>query len=184
MKNRFAQSTIIRAALLALFMGLVQPAPLTASNSAGETVEYVGNEKAQKAGQNERDLLSSIARRQKELDEREAAIRSEEERLLAVKKDIEKRIEELNAIHGRLEAFVSRIDEASGERVKKVARIYASMNPEEAASRIERLDEKTAVMILATISEKQAAKILSFVNLDKSVKLSQSLKINKTAIEQ
>ncbi|MDP2689918.1 MAG: hypothetical protein Q8P48_07375, partial [Deltaproteobacteria bacterium] len=101
-----------------------------------------------------------------------------------IKKDIEKRIEELNAIHGRLEAFVSRIDEASDERVKKVAKIYASMNPEDAASRIERLDEKTAVMILATINEKQAAKILAFVNLEKSVKLSQSLKINKTAIEQ
>ena len=45
------------------------------------------------------------------------------------------------------------------------------------ASRIEKLDEAMAVMILASVADKKAAKILGFVDVDKSVRLSRSLKV-------
>ena len=51
------------------------------------------------------------------------------------------------------------------------------MNPEEAASRMEKLDEEMAVMILAAMSERKAAKVRSCVGVAKSAKLSQALRI-------
>lgn len=185
MRSRFA-SLLIRAAILpAVFIGGLYASPaLSTEGAAKGAVEYVEGAKKTSAVDKEMDLLESIARRQKELDEREAALQASEERLNAIKKDIDKRLEELNRVHDRIEAFSAKIDDATGERMKKLARIYVSMSPEDAASRLEKLDEKTAVMILANVKEKSAAKILSFVNVQKAVRLSQLLKIEDTNIEQ
>lgn len=129
------------------------------------------------AGPAEKSLLAAINARQRELDQKDEELRTREERLSVIKADIDARIAELNKVHGKIEAFVKKIDEINDERVKKLVKIYESMNPEEAASRIEKLDEDMAVMILASVAEKKAAKILGFVNVDKSVRLSQSLKV-------
>lgn len=125
----------------------------------------------------EKSLLAAINSRQGELDQRDAELKTREERLAVIKADIDARIAELNKVHSRIEAFVKKIDEINDERVKKLVRIYESMGPEEAASRIEKLDEAMAVMILASVSEKKAAKILGFVDVDKSVRLSRSLRV-------
>ncbi|MBI5643101.1 MAG: hypothetical protein HY954_06470 [Deltaproteobacteria bacterium] len=130
-----------------------------------------------KKKEDDKSVLAAILRRQKELEVREEELKTREERLLTIKSDIEARISELNQVHGKIEAVVKKIDEINDVRVKKLVKIYESMNPEEAASRIEKLDEDMAVMILASVSEKKAAKILGFVDVGKSVKLSQSLKV-------
>ncbi|MBI1911758.1 MAG: hypothetical protein HYS21_07115 [Deltaproteobacteria bacterium] len=127
--------------------------------------------------ENEKGLIAALNRRQKELDAKEEELRVKEERLLVIKSDIDSRIAELNSIHGRIEAFTKKIDEVNDERVKRIVKIYGTMAPEEAATRIEKLDEDMAVLILSSLSEKKAAKILGLVELDKSVKLSKSLKI-------
>lgn len=170
-------------AFLAVFLSAGTATTLMAEKDAGVD-SHSGAEVSQNAEvEKEKTLLAAIARRQRELDEREAVIMVEEARLIDIKKDVEKRIEELDRVLEKIETFVQKIDEVSDERLRRVAKIYSSMNPEEAASRIEKIDEKTAVMILATISERQAAKILSFMDVDKSVKLSEELKIRKIKIE-
>lgn len=183
MRHRFSVRSLSSAVLLSVVFGGFSAAPLLAETAPAVEAGVEAQGAASPAVEKEKTLLGAIARRQKELDEREAAIIVEENRLLEIKKDVEKRIEELDRVLKKIEEFVSKIDEISDERVKRVAKIYSSMAPEEAAARIEKIDEKTAVMILATISEKQAAKILSFVNVDKSVKLSEALKIRKIKIE-
>lgn len=125
----------------------------------------------------EKSLLAAINARQRELDQKDEELKTREERLKVITADIDARIAELNKVHGKIEAFVKKIDEINDERVKKLVRIYESMGPEEAANRIEKLDEDMAVMILASVAEKKAAKILGFVNIDKSVRLSRSLKV-------
>lgn len=169
--------------LLAL-LGAVPVSTAHAVEGRKAVAGYEGTEKSSSTVERERDLLASIARRQKDLDEREAALRDEEQRLAAIRRDIDGRIEELGRVHSRIEAFVKKIDEVSDERIKRVAKIYASMSPEEAATRLEQLDEKTAVMILANIRERSAAKILAFVNVKKSVELSQKLKIRKISVKR
>ena len=183
MKYRFPVRQVAIFALLALFLSAGSVTSLIAEEKSGSKMESPAEAASNPVVEKEKTLLGAIAARQKELDEREAAIMVEEARLQDIKRDVEKRIEELDSVLEKIEAFVKKIDEVNDERVRRVAKIYSSMSPEEAASRIEKIEEKTAVMILATISERQAAKILSFVDVDKSVKLSQALKIQKIKIE-
>ncbi|MDO8427534.1 MAG: hypothetical protein Q7T24_08470 [Deltaproteobacteria bacterium] len=131
--------------------------------------------------QNDKDrgLIESVGRRQKDLDSREEELKIKEERIAAIRGDVEARIAELKRLHSSIEAFVKKIDEVNDERVKRLVKIYEYMSPEEAAARIEKLDQGTAVMILASVSEKKAAKILGFVDVEKSVKLSKALRIKE-----
>ena len=121
--------------------------------------------------------MALINKRQKELDQREEELNASEKRLLAIKNDIDIRIIELNKVHSRINEFLKKIDDANDLRNKKIVRIYESMSPEDAAARLEKLDEKMAIMILASMNEKKAAKILSFVEVGKAAKLSEALKI-------
>jgi flagellar motility protein MotE (MotC chaperone) len=125
----------------------------------------------------EKGILAVLSRKEKELQAREEELVRNEERLNIVKADIEKRLGELKAEHEEIAALVKKIDEINDQRNKKIVKIYESMNPEEAADRIEKLDEEMAVMILASMSERKAAKVLSFVDISKSAKLSQSLRV-------
>ncbi|MBI2413266.1 MAG: hypothetical protein HYV24_08665 [Deltaproteobacteria bacterium] len=146
-----------------------------AETSNGTHAKPAAADKA--AGPAEKSLLAAINARQRELDQKDEELKTREERLKVITADIDARIAELNKVHGKIEAFVKKIDEINDVRVKKLVKIYESMNPEEAASRMEKLDEDMAVMILASVAEKKAAKILGFVNIDKSVRLSRSLKV-------
>lgn len=125
----------------------------------------------------EKGLLASLHAKEKELLAREEEVVRKEERLNTIKADIEQRIAELKKTHEDISQLVKKIDEINDQRVKRIVKIYESMNPEEAASRIEKLDEEMAVMILASMSERKAAKVLSFVDVSKSAKLSQSLRV-------
>lgn len=127
----------------------------------------------------ERSLLGVLNRKEKELASREDEIVKKEERLNVIREDIEARIKELRKEHDEIAALVRKIDEINDLRIKRIVKIYESMKPEEAASRVEKLDEEMAVMILASMSERKAAKILSFVDVAKSVRLSQSLRVKK-----
>lgn len=127
----------------------------------------------------EKSLLGVLNRKEKELASREDEIVKKEERLNVIREDIEARIKELKKEHDEIAALVRKIDEINDQRIKRIVKIYESMKPEEAASRVEELDEDMAVMILASMSERKAAKVLSFVDVAKSVRLSQSLRVKK-----
>ncbi|MBW7956323.1 MAG: hypothetical protein H3C68_00395 [Deltaproteobacteria bacterium] len=127
----------------------------------------------------ERSLIAAINRREKELDAREEALRAKEARLESIKADIDARTTELRKVHQDIESMVRRINEAREERIRRIVKIYETMNPEEAAPRLEGLDKEMAVMILSSMSEKKAAKLLEFVNVDKAVELSRMFRSKK-----
>ncbi len=130
-------------------------------------------------GEKERSLIASFAARQKEIDAREREVKVKEERLLSIEKDVDARIAELNAVRGRIDELIKKVDEINGDRIKKIVKIYDMMRPEDAAVRLQKANEDMAVMILSSLSEKKAAKILSFMDVNQSVKLSQDMEIKK-----
>jgi flagellar motility protein MotE (MotC chaperone) len=136
------------------------------------TPEYVIKSNDEEAG-----MIEAIKRRQVELDDRDEMLKVEEERLEFLKGDIEKRISELNEARLRLDKLATEIEALKSARAKKTVKIYESMAPEEAASRIERLNEGMAVMILANMNAKKAGAILGLVEIDKAVLLTHKLKI-------
>lgn len=127
----------------------------------------------------EKSLISALMRRQRELDAREQELKVKEARLLSIEKDIETRIDELNGVRDRIEGFVKKIDAVNEDRVRKIVKIYDLMKPEEAALRLEKLNEDMAVMVLSSLNEKKTAKILAVMDVNKSVRLSQAIKVKK-----
>ena len=130
-------------------------------------------------GTDEKGLLAAINRKEQEIVEREGELKRKEERLNVIKRDIEARLAELRKVHQEIESLVRKINEADDERTRKIVKIYESMSPEEAATRIEGLDREMAVMILSAMSEKKAAKILGLVDVKRSVELSRDFRIMK-----
>lgn len=129
------------------------------------------------SNEHEKGLLAAISRRQQELDIREEELKAREARLASIKTDLDARAGELKKTHADIEASLKKLDEAGTDRAKRLVKIFESMGPEDAAPRLEKLDQDIAVMILATISEKKAAKILAFIEPVRAARLSQAIRL-------
>lgn len=106
----------------------------------------------------------------------------EEDRMKILQKDIAKKTEELRKLKEEIEGKIkhqeelkAQLEKANTENYQRLAKIYEQMPPEEAATRLEKLDEETATTLLLAIKPRQAAKILANVNPEKAAVLSKRL---------
>lgn len=104
----------------------------------------------------------------------------EEERLRILKEDLAKKTEELKKLKEEIDAKIKHQEELKAEltktqeeRYQRLAKIYEQMPPEEAATRLEKLDNETAVNLILAIKPRQAAKILANVSPEKAATLSK-----------
>jgi len=130
----------------------------------------------------ERSMLEAIRRRESELNDKEEDLKKYEQRLAVVKEELDQRMKELKDTKVVVDKALTTLKSAEKMRTQRVVKIYESMAPEEAAVRIEKLDEKTAVMILSMMKEKKAGVVLGLVAVDKAVKYSQMM--NKPLMEK
>lgn len=99
----------------------------------------------------------------------------EEERLSIIKSDIQKEVEHNEQLKKEIEEAQKTIDENTKERLLKVSKIYEAMPPEEAAKRLEKLDENTAVAIISMLKPRAAGGILSQMDSDKAASISKRI---------
>lgn len=121
----------------------------------------------------ERSMLEAMKRRESELHDKEDDLKKFEQRLALIKEELDQRMKELKATKVVVDKALARVKSSEKMRTQRVVKIYESMAPEEAAARIEKLDEKTAVMILSTMKEKKAGAVLGLVSINKAVRYSQ-----------
>jgi flagellar motility protein MotE (MotC chaperone) len=120
-------------------------------------------------------LLEAIERRQAELDSREQAVASREERLLAIEADVTAKIASLEELGRGLESRAkSARAEAEASR-ESLAKIYAAMKPQDAAPILDQLDDATVLAIFSRMKEKQIGEILPLMSRDKAIGLTRSL---------
>ena len=99
----------------------------------------------------------------------------EEERLSIIKSDIQKEVEHNEKLKKEIEEAQKNIDEQTKERLMKVSKMYEAMPAEEAAKRLEKLDENTAVDILITLKPRSAGGILAQMDSDKAASISKKI---------
>lgn len=116
-------------------------------------------------------LIEGIEKRDRELDLRDEKIQKEEERLKALKLEIKKEIAALSTERGRLEKVLSDLEVARDNGLKNLAKIYENMPPEEAATRLERLNKDIAINLIKVMNTRTAGKILGFVDPAKAAEL-------------
>lgn len=148
-----------------------------------------------------REVIEMLDQRKKDLDRREAAVRQEEERLLALKTELEglltrnetmqKKLEESRRLHQKQtteqkvqqdqfiadrKALIARqAQDQKSQSQAQLAKMYESMPSEEAAARLEKMPEHKAIEILRIVKPKTAGAILSQVRVDRAAKLTEQL---------
>ncbi len=73
-----------------------------------------------------------------------------------------------------IENLQAKISETQNERIKAVAKIYESMEPDKAAKILENMPEDEAIAIILNMQRRQAAKILAELNTKKATQLTKA----------
>jgi len=120
------------------------------------------------------NLSAAFAEEQKQMQSQQKES-IEEERLSIIKSDIQKEIEHNEKLKKEIEEAQKNIDENTKERLLKVSKMYEAMPAEEAAKRLEKLDENTAVDILIMLKPRSAGGILAQMDSDKAASISKKI---------
>lgn len=128
--------------------------------------------------QKERDLFALLEKKRAELNAREAMMDHEGQKLAALKKEIQDKIDQLTLIEKRLEAKLDAEKNADTKRFKDLAKIYEAAAPAKAGAMLERLDNKTAAGITMNMKRDKAGVILSNVSVQKVVEITKEITQN------
>ncbi len=130
----------------------------------------------------EHTLLEQLQARLKAVEERERELQIREERVAALQRDVEALAARQKKEAQRLGSQASALKEerqeflAQDPALDHLIKIYESMDPEEAALRIEHMKENLALDLLASIKGKTAAAVLAGVSPPKAARLSEGLR--------
>lgn len=125
--------------------------------------------------QKERDLLSLLQQKQKELDIKEGAIKSEEQKILALKKEIMEKIDVLKSLETRLAPRLNTENANDAKRLKELAKVYEATPPQKAAAMLEKLEVKTAAGITINMKRDRAGLIWGYLSPQKAVDITNEI---------
>lgn len=123
----------------------------------------------------EDDMVKLIEQKQTELKDREEAVKREEERVAALRREVEERIEKYTKLLARIEEALKKLEQAKNERLDSIVKSYESMPPEDAAVRISSLDHETAIAIMQRMKSKKAGAVMAAMQPAKAAELTKAL---------
>jgi flagellar motility protein MotE (MotC chaperone) len=133
------------------------------------------------------DVVRLVESKRSELKEKEEALRREEERLNALRKEVDDKIASYSELLAKVETALKRVETVKGENIANVVKAYEVMPAEDAAVRLTALDEKTALLILTKMKSKKAGPIIAVMPPQKAASLTRSmtvLPVQKKAAKQ
>ena len=123
----------------------------------------------------ERKLLSSLLGRQKELNDREDFLKSEERRLNSLRGEILSKIDRLQETEKRLTTLLETVKEIDDQKYRSLAKVYESAPPARAGAMLEKLDSRTAAAIIMNMKSKKAGVLLGHVKPSKAVEITREI---------
>jgi len=107
------------------------------------------------------DMIKLVETKRAELQEREEALKREEQRLEAIKKDVDERIDKYTKLLAQIDALLKRMEKAKDDKLENVVKAYEVMPAEDAAARISALDDETALKIMLRMKSKKAGAVIA-----------------------
>jgi flagellar motility protein MotE (MotC chaperone) len=141
------------------------------ANAAATDVKDVTDDPLKK----ERDLFTSLQKRQKELDMRESSLMAEEAKILALKKEIVEKIDTLKSLEAQLSAKLDMDKTNDTKRLKELAKVYEAAPPQKAAAMLEKLEVRTAAGITINMKRERAGLIWGFLTPQKAVAITNEI---------
>ena len=142
-----------------------------AANAAATDVKDVTDDPLKK----ERDLLASLQKRQKELDMRESSLKAEEQKILALKKEIMEKIDSLKSLETQLSSKLDMDKTNDTKRLKELAKVYEATPPQKAAAMLEKLEVRTAAGITINMKRERAGLIWGYLTPQKAVAITHEI---------
>jgi len=173
MKTHLAKRTLFLI-LAILFILFLKPSPLLAQtqnlnkNRPDET-------SAPTESKTPATMIEAIQQRNADIDKRTEALDLKEQRLRIMEQEISKMIKEHTKILETINQKEAQRDQAQEARYSRLAKIYEKMPPEDAATRISRIEESLALNLLRVIKPKTVAQILSGLSPAKAAQFSEKL---------
>ncbi len=121
------------------------------------------------------DVIKLVEAKRLELKEKEDALKREEERLTALRKDVDEKIAAYSMLLSEVEATLKRVELVKGEKIENVVKAYEVMPAEDAAVRLSALDEETALQIMTRMKSKKAGAIIAAMTPHKAASLTRSM---------
>lgn len=149
--------------------------PLAAEPSVAEASVNPGRDLSEDRLSEERNLLSSLVKKQKALEDRENFLKSEERRLNVLSEEILSEINRLSEVEERIIILLERVKEMDNKKYKNLAIVYESTPPEKAGSMLEKLDSKEAAAIIMNMKGKKAGAIWGNINPSKAAEITREI---------
>lgn len=111
--------------------------------------------------QSELDLLQALGERRAKLEQREAKLAERESMLKAAETRIDQKIDELKSVQSKIEALVRENDDKKNADMDRLARIYETMKPKQAAKIFEELDQFVLIEVAQRMKNRALAPILA-----------------------
>lgn len=125
--------------------------------------------------QKERDLFDFLQKKQKELEAREGLIKSEEQKIVALKKEIVEKIDALKLLESQLNTRLDADKSNDIKRLKELAKVYEATPPQKAAAMLEKLEVKTAAGITINMKRDRAGLIWGYLTPQKAVAITNEI---------
>ena len=123
----------------------------------------------------QRDLAAALSAKKAELDNRENAMRADEQRLMAMRKEITEKIAILKAQEEKLAAQMDAAKEEDVKRYKEMAKVYENTPPIKAGPMLEKLDTKTAAGITMNMKKDKAGALWAYITPQKAVEITREI---------
>ncbi len=127
-------------------------------------------------------LLENLARRREEIETRARGLDVRENLLQATENRIDEKIETLQKLESRIEAFVERHDAAETEQMRRLVKVYESMKPKDAARIFEEIDMEVLLEVAGGMKENKIAAIMANMTPQRAQELTIQL-ADRKAIE-
>lgn len=126
----------------------------------------------------QRDLAQALAAKKIELDNRENALRADEQRLIALRKDITGKMAILKVQEEKLAAQMDATREDDIKRFKDMAKVYENTPPAKAGPMMEKLDINTASGITMHMKKDKAGALWAYITPQKAVDITKEITRN------
>ncbi|MDX9974356.1 MAG: hypothetical protein RBU21_15330 [FCB group bacterium] len=121
-------------------------------------------------------LLRAIRDQQKKLDEREAAMKAQEERIKTAQADLQKLRDELGALLQQYGQDLDNVDAEAEAQRAEVETLLQKMKPDQAAEIISTKTPEEALALLKLIPEKSRPKVMEKLPPDKAAELIDAMR--------
>jgi len=125
--------------------------------------------------QKERDLLTILQKKQKDLDARENTLKAEEQKIVALKKEVMEKMDALKLMETQLNAKLDSEKTQDEKRFKDLAKVYEATPPQKAAAMLEKLDVKSAAGITINMKRDKAGLIWGYLAPQKAVEITNEI---------